>query len=75
MELILKRVNRKDGKGKDVKKFPLRQSDISKKQSTMICSNCKQQGIRTIGWHDELYACKNIECDVRWYWKMGVYYV
>ena len=56
-------------------KIKIHKSDISKLPCTMGCPECKQLGIRTVGWKNELHACNNDECDVKWYWKGGLYYV
>ena len=72
---IIKLINRKDGKGKEKLDCSIALFNISEKDAELVCSECKQLGIRTIAWKDDLYACKNIDCDVRWYWKNGFYFV
>ena len=72
--IIQKLVNSKDG-GKEIKEVIIIPELISEKEPQLNCPECKNLGVRTKHWKDDLYCCKIVDCDIQWYWKGGVYYV
>lgn len=72
--VIQKLVNSEDG-GKKIKEVVIVPELISEKKSELVCPDCKNLGVRTKHWKNDLYACKVVDCDVQWYWNGGVCFV